>query len=48
MASGGNKRKARKQDALALAQLIYDIFQEQQAGAKMTVGQNNAQQSSGN
>lgn len=32
-----------KADALALAELIYDVFIEEQSGVKMDNGQNNAQ-----
>lgn len=31
------------EDAMALAELIYDVFKEQQASVKITSGQNNAQ-----
>ncbi|HUD07292.1 MAG TPA: hypothetical protein VMR34_05385 [Candidatus Saccharimonadales bacterium] len=34
----------RKEDALELAQILYDIFKEKQANDKLKNGQNNAQQ----
>lgn len=34
----------RKEDALALAQLVYDIYKEEQASGKIINGQNNAEQ----
>ena len=37
-------KKARKRDALALAELIYDIFKEQGKNGKIEGGQNNAKQ----
>lgn len=41
--------KQRKQDALALAQLLYDIYKEEvQSSDKIGDGQNNAQQTSSN
>ncbi len=36
-------RKKRKQDALALAQLAYDIYKEEKYAARIKSGQNNAQ-----
>jgi len=43
-----NQRKVsigqqQKQDALALAELIFDLYQKQRASAKITNGQNDAQ-----
>lgn len=35
-------KAARKKDALALAYLIYDMYKEEQSGAKVVSGQNNA------
>lgn len=36
-------RQARKKDARALAELIYDMYKEEQASGKITNGLNNAQ-----
>jgi len=44
---GKPKTKA-KDDALELAELIYDIFKENKASGKIDSGQNNAQSASGN
>lgn len=41
-------KKLLKEDALALAELIYDIYQEEKVSGKITNGQNNAQQNSSN
>lgn len=37
------ERAARKRDALALAELAYDIYKAKQASGKMPNGRNNAQ-----
>jgi hypothetical protein len=37
-----NKKK-RKDDALELALLLYDIYQEHKGNGKIIIGQNNAQ-----
>ena len=42
----GNIRKKRKEDALALAQLVYDMFKEDVASGKIKLGQNDANQPS--
>ena len=41
-------KQARKKDALALAQLIYDIYKDVPRGAKIKPGQNNAKQTKRN
>lgn len=43
-----NINKKRKEDALVLAQLLYDIFKENQSNDKIDSGQNNAQQTQNN
>ena len=37
-----NIAKKRKEDAQALAQLLYDIFKQNRDGGKVEYGQNNA------
>ncbi|HVC36516.1 MAG TPA: hypothetical protein VNE40_03710 [Candidatus Dormibacteraeota bacterium] len=41
-------KQRRKKDALALAELIYDMYKEEQASGKIINGQNNAQHISAN
>jgi hypothetical protein len=52
MAASENKvesaRKQAHEDAMALAELIYDIFKNEESGDKIEDGQNNAQSVSGN